>query len=139
MTRALRDHGPWRAFVVPFGLVAVWAILAALGRGNPHLLVPPYALVSAARPARIASRDKSAPGGYCLSRARAHRGAPSRLRPREDFMLKYIGIILALMPFRLGHQKYMDLLLGSPNQAQVDNFMRVERWIFPALLFMAMT
>jgi sulfonate transport system permease protein len=49
MTRALRDHGPWRAFVVPFGLVAVWAILAALGRGNPHLLVPPYALVSAAR------------------------------------------------------------------------------------------
>jgi polyhydroxyalkanoate synthase len=39
-------------------------------------------------------------------------------------------LFLALMPFRLGHQKYMDLLLGSPDQAQVDNFMRVERWIF---------
>jgi hypothetical protein len=31
--------------------------------------------------------------------ARARRDAPPRLRPREDFMLKYIGIILALMPF----------------------------------------
>src|SRR6202047_2269019 len=39
-------------------------------------------------------------------------------------------LFLALMPFRLGHQKYMDLLLGSPDQARVDNFMRVERWIF---------
>src|SRR5438270_3944751 len=39
-------------------------------------------------------------------------------------------LFLALMPFRLGHKKYMDLLLGSPDQAQVDNFMRVERWIF---------
>jgi len=39
-------------------------------------------------------------------------------------------LFLALMPFRLGHQKYMNLLLGSPDQAQVDNFMRVERWIF---------
>ena len=39
-------------------------------------------------------------------------------------------LFLALMPFRLGHQKYMDLLLDSPDQAQADNFMRVERWIF---------
>ena len=39
-------------------------------------------------------------------------------------------LFLALMPFRLAHQKYMDLLLGSPDQSQIDTFMRVEQWIF---------
>jgi polyhydroxyalkanoate synthase len=39
-------------------------------------------------------------------------------------------LFLALMPFRLGQQKYLDLLLGDPDQAQIDNFMRVEQWIF---------
>ena len=47
----------------------------------------------------IASRDKSAPGGYCLFAHGRVVMAPSPLRPREDSMLKYIGIILALMPF----------------------------------------
>jgi polyhydroxyalkanoate synthase len=39
-------------------------------------------------------------------------------------------LFLALMPFRLGQQKYLDLLFGNPDQAQIDNFMRVEQWIF---------
>jgi polyhydroxyalkanoate synthase len=39
-------------------------------------------------------------------------------------------LFLSLMPFRLGHQKYMDLCLGAPDAAQIDTFMRVEHWIF---------
>jgi polyhydroxyalkanoate synthase len=39
-------------------------------------------------------------------------------------------LFLSLMPFRLAHQKYVDLFLDTQTQAQVDTFMRVERWIF---------
>jgi polyhydroxyalkanoate synthase len=39
-------------------------------------------------------------------------------------------LFLSLMPFRLTHQKYMDLLAGSPDRARIENFMRVEQWIF---------
>jgi polyhydroxyalkanoate synthase len=37
---------------------------------------------------------------------------------------------LALMPFRLLQQKYIDVLDISDNQAQIDNFVRMEKWIF---------
>ena len=39
-------------------------------------------------------------------------------------------LFLALMPFRLSHQKYVELLRGEPDQARIENFMRVERWIY---------
>ena len=39
-------------------------------------------------------------------------------------------LFLSLMPFRLTHQKYVDLLAGSPDRARIENFMRVEQWIF---------
>ena len=39
-------------------------------------------------------------------------------------------LFLALMPFRLAHQKYMDLLKGNADRAKIENFMRVEQWIF---------
>jgi polyhydroxyalkanoate synthase len=39
-------------------------------------------------------------------------------------------LFLSLMPFRLSHQKYMDLFMDAPTQAQADTFMRVEQWIF---------
>jgi polyhydroxyalkanoate synthase len=39
-------------------------------------------------------------------------------------------LFLSLMPFRLTHQKYVDLLMGSPDLARIENFMRVEQWIF---------
>jgi len=39
-------------------------------------------------------------------------------------------LFLSLMPFRLAHQKYMDLLLGASDRARIENFMRVEQWIF---------
>ena len=39
-------------------------------------------------------------------------------------------LFLALMPFRLTHQKYVDLMTGSPDPARLENFMRVEKWIF---------
>jgi polyhydroxyalkanoate synthase subunit PhaC len=39
-------------------------------------------------------------------------------------------LFLSLMPFRLTQQKYMELLRGAPERARVENFMRVERWIF---------
>jgi polyhydroxyalkanoate synthase len=39
-------------------------------------------------------------------------------------------LFLLLMPFRLGQQKYMDLLMAQPDPARVENFMRVEQWIF---------
>jgi polyhydroxyalkanoate synthase len=39
-------------------------------------------------------------------------------------------LFLSLMPFRLAHQKYIELLTGSPDPARLENFMRVEQWIF---------
>lgn len=39
-------------------------------------------------------------------------------------------LFLALMPFRLSHQKYVDLLRGAPDRARIENFTRVERWIY---------
>src|SRR5579863_6184266 len=39
-------------------------------------------------------------------------------------------LFLSLMPFRLMHQKYMDLVTGSTDRARIENFMRVEQWIF---------
>jgi polyhydroxyalkanoate synthase len=39
-------------------------------------------------------------------------------------------LFLSLMPFRLTQQKYMHLLAGSPDRAHIENFMRVEQWIF---------
>ncbi len=39
-------------------------------------------------------------------------------------------LFLALMPFRLTQQKYVDLFAGSPDPARLENFMRVEKWIF---------
>lgn len=39
-------------------------------------------------------------------------------------------LFLSLMPFRLTQQKYVDLLSGSADPAHIENFMRVERWIF---------
>jgi polyhydroxyalkanoate synthase len=37
---------------------------------------------------------------------------------------------LSLMPFRLLQQKYVNLLDAGNDQAQMDNFMRMEKWIF---------
>ena len=37
---------------------------------------------------------------------------------------------VSLMPFRLLQQKYVNLLDGGSDQAQMDNFMRMEKWIF---------
>jgi polyhydroxyalkanoate synthase len=39
-------------------------------------------------------------------------------------------LFLSLMPFRLTQQKYVDLLAGMGDRARVENFMRVEQWIF---------
>ncbi len=39
-------------------------------------------------------------------------------------------LYLSLMPFRLTQQKYMHLLAGRPDSARIENFMRVEQWIF---------
>ncbi len=39
-------------------------------------------------------------------------------------------LFLSLMPFRLTQQKYVDLLAGIPDRARIENFMRVEQWIF---------
>jgi polyhydroxyalkanoate synthase len=39
-------------------------------------------------------------------------------------------LFLSLMPFRLMHQKYVDLVNGSTDRARIENFMRVEQWIF---------
>ncbi len=40
------------------------------------------------------------------------------------------GLFLALMPFRLTQQKYVRLLTGRPDQRAVEDFVRMERWIF---------
>ena len=37
---------------------------------------------------------------------------------------------VSLLPFRLLQQKYVNLLDGGSDQAQMDNFMRMEKWIF---------
>ncbi len=39
-------------------------------------------------------------------------------------------LFLSLMPFRLAQQKYVDLALGGADRARIENFMRLERWIF---------
>ena len=39
-------------------------------------------------------------------------------------------LFLSLMPFRLQQQKYVDLLSGTADRARIENFMRVEQWIF---------
>jgi poly[(R)-3-hydroxyalkanoate] polymerase subunit PhaC len=40
------------------------------------------------------------------------------------------SIFLALMPFRLTQQKYVDMVQGDEAQGRLENFMRMERWIF---------
>jgi polyhydroxyalkanoate synthase subunit PhaC len=51
------------------------------------------------------------------------------------------ALFLALMPFRLTQQKYVRLLLGGAEQSAVDEFVRLERWIFdsPAQAAAALT
>ncbi len=39
-------------------------------------------------------------------------------------------LYLSLMPFRLTQQKYMHLLAGGLDSTRIENFMRVEQWIF---------
>ncbi len=39
-------------------------------------------------------------------------------------------LFLSLMPFRLTQQKYVELLRGEPEAGRIENFMRVEQWIF---------
>jgi polyhydroxyalkanoate synthase subunit PhaC len=39
-------------------------------------------------------------------------------------------LFLSLMPFRLMHQKYVELLRGEADSARIENFMRLEQWIF---------
>ena len=39
-------------------------------------------------------------------------------------------IYLSLMPFRLTQQKYVNLLQMQGNRAQLEDFMRMEKWIF---------
>ena len=39
-------------------------------------------------------------------------------------------VFLALMPFRLTQKKYVDLLRLQGDKAQLENFMRMEKWIF---------
>ena len=40
------------------------------------------------------------------------------------------GLFLALMPLRLTQQKYVRLLTGEPDQRAVEDFVRMEKWIF---------
>jgi polyhydroxyalkanoate synthase len=40
------------------------------------------------------------------------------------------GAFLGLMPFRLTSQKYVDLLDAAASPAQLENFVRMEKWIF---------
>ena len=39
-------------------------------------------------------------------------------------------LFLALMPFKLTQQKYVNLLQAQADRAQLENFMRMEKWIF---------
>ena len=40
------------------------------------------------------------------------------------------GMFLALRPFRLTQQKYLRLLTGDPDRQAVEDFVRMEKWIF---------
>ena len=40
------------------------------------------------------------------------------------------GLFLALMPFRLTQQKYIRLLTANSDQRAVEDFVRMEKWIF---------
>ena len=40
------------------------------------------------------------------------------------------GLFLALMPLRLTQQKYVRLLTAQPDQRAVEDFVRMEKWIF---------
>jgi polyhydroxyalkanoate synthase subunit PhaC len=40
------------------------------------------------------------------------------------------ALFLALMPFRLTQQKYVRLLAGSADQNAIEDFVRMEKWIF---------
>jgi polyhydroxyalkanoate synthase subunit PhaC len=40
------------------------------------------------------------------------------------------ALFLALMPFRLTQQKYVRLLAGSAGQNAIEDFVRMEKWIF---------
>jgi len=40
------------------------------------------------------------------------------------------GLFLALMPFRLAQHKYVRLLTSNPDQRTVEDFVRMEKWIF---------
>jgi polyhydroxyalkanoate synthase subunit PhaC len=40
------------------------------------------------------------------------------------------GLFLALMPLRLTQEKYVRFLTGSPDQRAVEDFVRMEKWIF---------
>lgn len=40
------------------------------------------------------------------------------------------SLFLSLMPVRLMQEKYVRLLTGSPDQRSVEDFVRMERWIF---------
>lgn len=40
------------------------------------------------------------------------------------------SLFLALMPFRLTQEKYVRLLTGNPDQRAVEDFVRMEKWIF---------
>jgi polyhydroxyalkanoate synthase len=39
-------------------------------------------------------------------------------------------VFLSLMPFRLTQHKYVRLLLSPPGRKELENFVRMERWIF---------
>jgi polyhydroxyalkanoate synthase len=56
-----------------------------------------------------------------------------------DTLVKAYGVVpgevlnaayIALMPFRLLQQKYVNMLDAGAEQAQMDNFVRMEKWIF---------
>ena len=51
------------------------------------------------------------------------------------------ALFLSLMPFRLTQQKYVRLLTGRADQRAVEDFVRMERWIFdsPPQAAMALT
>ena len=40
------------------------------------------------------------------------------------------GLFLSLMPLRLAQQKYVRLLTSNPDQRAVEDFVRMEKWIF---------
>jgi polyhydroxyalkanoate synthase subunit PhaC len=40
------------------------------------------------------------------------------------------ALFLALMPLRLAQQKYLRLLGGNPDQRAIEDFVRMEKWIF---------